>query len=321
MDDFVGRKALIPAPRLRELTLRSDLRGAIQTLSHFGAILLTGAVLYVTRGSWWCIPVFIVHGMLINYLFAAQHEFNHYTVFASRWLNDVCNRITGFLVIYPRSQERWYHYEHHRHTQNWQRDPELLSRGEPFTLGTYLLYLFGFSYWYGRVKRISNDACGRVAGAYYSEPQRRHIANEARAHVAGYALIAGLSIYFQSDAAWFYWLAPLLVTKVLHQMQNITEHTGLTHIPDTVINTRTIETSALMRWMAWNMQYHSAHHTYPAVPFWKLPELHREMLDRLDFKPPTIGYLQFQIRFIRALISAPEPFDGVNEVVSTASGN
>jgi fatty acid desaturase len=317
MDDFVGRKDLIPPKRLRQLTRRSDLRGSLQTLSHFGAIILTGVILYFTRASWWCVPIFVVHGMLINYLFAAQHEFNHYTVFATRWINDVFNRITGFLVLYPRSQERWYHYIHHRHTQNWQRDPELLSRGEPYTLATYVPYLLGVTYWWGRVRRMCNDACGRVAGDYYTDAQRRHIVLEARAHLAGYALIGVASVYFASDAAWFYWLAPLLATKILHQLQNIAEHTGLVHVPDTVINTRTIKTSALMRWMAWNMQFHAAHHTYPAVPFWQLPKLHAEMVARLGFEPPTTGYLQFQWRFIAALCKAPEPASGVNEIAST----
>ena len=63
--------------------------------------------------------------MLVNFLFAAQHECNHYTAFKTRWANDVVNRITGFVLLYPRSYERWYHFEHHRHTQDWDRDPEL----------------------------------------------------------------------------------------------------------------------------------------------------------------------------------------------------
>ena len=38
MDDSIGRRNLIPSEKLRELTQRSDWKGAVRTLSHFGAI-------------------------------------------------------------------------------------------------------------------------------------------------------------------------------------------------------------------------------------------------------------------------------------------
>ena len=38
MDDFIGRRNLIPPQKQRELAQRSDWKGAVRTLSHFGAI-------------------------------------------------------------------------------------------------------------------------------------------------------------------------------------------------------------------------------------------------------------------------------------------
>ena len=38
MDDFIGRRNLIPAEKQRELTRRSERKGAVRTPSHFGAI-------------------------------------------------------------------------------------------------------------------------------------------------------------------------------------------------------------------------------------------------------------------------------------------
>lgn len=313
MDDFEGRKHLIPPQRLRELTERSDLAGAAQCASHFGAIALTGYGLWIGWGTLYAVALFVLHGMLINYLFAAQHECNHYTAFKTRWVNDVVNRITGFLVLYPRSYERWYHFEHHRHTQDWQRDPELMGR-EPYRLWDYLLYLTGPSYWYSLVRRLLLNAAGRDPGVYFTDAQRRHIRLEARWHLAGYATVAGASLALDSALALQLWLAPMLCTKMLHQVQNITEHTGITHEADTVHNTRTIRTWAVLRWMAWNMQFHTAHHTYPAVPFHKLPQLHRELVTRLGYDPPQTGYLAFQSGFLRALCREPEPVAGRIEV-------
>ena len=72
----------------------------------------------------------------------------------------------------------------------------------------------------------------------------------------------------------------------------------------------------LLRWMGWNMQYHTAHHTFPAVPFHRLPELHAELERRLGYSPPTVGYVEFQRRFIAALTRGPESVEGVDEVGS-----
>ena len=313
MEDFVGRKGLIPQERLRELTTRSDFRGWLQTISHFAAIGLSGFGLSQLWDTIWVVPVFVLHGMLINYLFAAQHELNHYTAFRTRWLNDFFNRITSFVVLYPRDYERWYHFEHHRHTQNWQRDPELFSRGAPYRFWEYLIYLVGITYWLGRIRSLLQISLQGTSAAFLTEIQRRRVMWEARAYGFGYLVVVAVSWWFESTAILWYWLFPMLATKILHQVQNITEHTGLTHHPDTVINTRTIRTWSVLRWMAWNMQFHAAHHTYPAVPFHKLPALQAELEQRLGFAPPATGYIAFQWRFIRALWREPEPWEGVDE--------
>ena len=315
MDDFVGRENLIPKTRLQELSQRSNLRGAIQTFSHFGAIGLSGVFLYASINiqTYWSIPVFIVHGILLNYLFAAQHEFNHYTAFRTRWVNDIFNRITGFLQLYPRDFERWYHFEHHRNTQNWKSDPELISRGQPYTLYSYLPYLIGVTYWTGRIQRLFSVAFGKTA-PYFKEKQAKKVVLESRLHLVLYFFIILVSIKVESLAVVTYWIAPMFTTKVFQNVQNITEHTGLSHEPDTIHNTRTIETWWVFRWLAWNMQYHTAHHTFPSVPFYNLPLLHAELIKHVGYKPPTTGYLAFQYRFIRRLLIKPESWEGIKEV-------
>ena len=49
------------------------------------------------------------------------------------------------------------------------------------------------------------------------------------------------------------------------------------------------------------MQYHTAHHTYPAVPFHQLPELHREIIARTGTEPPSMTYIGFFMAMVRAL--------------------
>ena len=69
-------------------------------------------------------------------------------------------------------------------------------------------------------------------------------------------------------------ISPMLLTKWFHQLQNTGEHTGLAHDSNTFLNTRTLKGPPVMRWLFWNMSYHTAHHCFPGVPFHALPALH-----------------------------------------------
>ena len=299
MDGFVARRGLIAPERLRPLYRRSDLKGAVQMASHFGAIGLATAGLAATWGTWLALPFFLAQGVLINFLYAAQHELSHSTVFATRRLNEAFGRLIGFIQIDPRDFDQIQHFAHHRHTQDWQKDGEL-ARAR-YTLGSYLLWLLGPSYWWTRVTRLMRFAAGRVDEPYVRAEDKSGVVLEARLHLAGYAAMAAISIWAGTWVAVVYWLAPMLLTKPVHQLQNTIEHLGLTHAPDTLVNTRTVRTNALMRWLGWNMQYHTAHHTYPAVPFHMLPDLHREIVAQSGREPPTMTYLGFQREAIRTL--------------------
>lgn len=305
MDGFVGRRGLIEPKRLKELTGRSDLKGAVQMAGHLGALAATGTVLQLAWGSWWAAPALLVHGVVLNFLYAAQHELSHATPFRTRWLNVAFGRAIGFAMLYPRDFDQIQHFAHHRHTQDWERDGELAGRPR-YTLASYLLWLSGLTYWWSRVARILRLARGLAVEPYVREIEKPLVVREARWHLAGYAVIAAASLAAGNGAAVLYWLAPMVVAKPVHQLQNTIEHLGLTHSSDTLSNTRTIRTNPVLRRLGWNMAYHTAHHTFPAVPFHALPDLHAEIVSRSGREPPTMGYLQFQWRMIAALARGGE---------------
>lgn len=118
MDEIFGRRDLIAPARLKSLSVKSDARGFFEVGTHLGAVLLSGAVLWFVWGTWWAIPAFVAHGILINFLYAGQHELSHSTVFRTRRLNEIFGRLIGFIVIYPRDFDQIQHFAHHRYTQN-----------------------------------------------------------------------------------------------------------------------------------------------------------------------------------------------------------
>ena len=301
MEDFVGNTKLIPAKRLRELSQKSDLEGWKQTLSHFGVLAISTAALAASWGSLWAIPCFVIQGILINFLYAGQHELSHWTVFKTKKLNDIVGHMIGFILLLPRRSDRFEHFQHHRYTQDIELDGEL-DGAPPFTFWSYTIYFLGFTYWSDVIGKLIRTPFHRFTEAYLTDNQKQQIMTEARWYWLGYFTIALLSVIFQSWAAVTLWLAPMLVMKFIHQCQNITEHTAMPHEQDILINTRTIKSNSVLNWLAWNMPYHTAHHTYPSVPFFRLPQLHAEMVAAMGHEPETIGYLAFQKHMFRKLL-------------------
>ena len=72
--DYIHRNDLISAAQLARLRERLDWRAGIHLIGHALLIALTGTLLHFAWGSWWCVPVFVLHGAALNWLCAAQHE-------------------------------------------------------------------------------------------------------------------------------------------------------------------------------------------------------------------------------------------------------
>ena len=89
MDEVFARRDMIAPVRLKALSVKSDLRGALQLGSHAAALAVTGTGLWLSSGAWLAVPFFIAHGVLINFLYAGQHEFSHSTVFRTKKLNKM----------------------------------------------------------------------------------------------------------------------------------------------------------------------------------------------------------------------------------------
>lgn len=301
MDEVFTRRDVIDAARLRSLCIASDLRGAIQTTSHLGAIAGSGTLLWLSYGTAWAVPAFMVYGVLLNFLYAGQHELSHWTVFRTAWLNEWLGRVFGFVLFYPRTFDQIQHIAHHRFTQDWTRDGELVR--DRYTRKSYLLWMSGLTYWYTRWRRIIRFSAGVVTERYLPAARHRELILEARVHLAGYAVIAVLSVVSRSWAAVSLWLAPMLAMKCVHQMQNTIEHLGLTHEGNVLANTRSTRTNTLMRWLGWQMQYHTAHHAFPGVPFYNLRRLHEIIFTQRGTAPPAMTYLGFQMAVLRAFAS------------------
>jgi fatty acid desaturase len=270
-------------------------------------------------GTWWVLATGFALGVSINFLYAAQHELSHWTVFRTRRLNEIFGRLVGFAMIFPRDYDLVMHQAHHRWTSNWERDGELTRA--PYTLKSYLIYFIGVTYWMNRVTGVVRRARGIIIEPYIGAAVEAKVIRESRLHIAGYTAIAALSLAFESWAAITLWLLPMVLTKWVHQMQNTIEHLGLSHETDILSNTRSTRTNAVMRWLCWQMPYHTAHHSYPSVPFWQL----RKLNDKIESAAGPVhrmGWIEFQIEVVQRLMEKDESRWPMDEawIVPVANG-
>lgn len=269
-------KPLTPA-MLRELSARSDLKGAARSLGHYGVIVLTGALIWqiASRHSvLWALPLIVAQGYVVAFLFMAVHETAHKTAFRSRGLNLAVGYLSGFIIGLPYEYYCLFHWDHHRYTQDPEKDPELIVGLKPKSDTQLAIAYSGLVQVAGRLWLMLRHAVtGKVVVPWIPENKRATIVAEARIYAGLYALLLALSWWWSSALLLWIWIAPLMIGQFFLRPYLYAEHTGCERTRSAFQNTRTTYTGAIVKWFAWNMPYHVEHHAYPSIPFHALPRL------------------------------------------------
>lgn len=281
-----GRK--ISPAQLRALSNRSDALGTVRAASHYGIIAALGvAIWWVVRhyGALWALPLMMAQGFFVAFLFMAVHETAHKTAFLNRTANVAVGHLSAFLTVLPYEHYRLFHWDHHRYTQDPERDPELLSASVPTSDAALAVAYTGILQLLTRIRTLlGRSLTGQVTAPWVPEGKRGLVLREARLYVAGYAVLLLGSVALQSTSLLWAWLVPLFLGQLLLRPYLYAEHTGCEHERDAYTNTRTTFTNDFVRWFAWNMPFHVEHHAYPSVPFHALPKLHGVVEDRIKFR-------------------------------------
>jgi fatty acid desaturase len=275
------------------LTGKSDLPGLPFLVLHLGGILVLGTLIAVAVPFW---PLLMIpQGILIAFLFTLLHETIHQTAFRSTWLNETVARVASFMLALPADWFRYFHFAHHRFTQDPAKDPEL-AFAKPETPWEYALHVSGLPVWRGHVKTLALNAMGRCRDEFVPSKGQSKVRLEARVMLIAYVVVIGLSVYFRTPVLIFAWIVPALVGQPFLRLYLLAEHGRCPYVANMLENSRTTLTSTLVRKLAWNMPYHAEHHAYPSVPFHRLPEFHR--LIETHLKQVEKGYVRFHAKYL-----------------------
>jgi fatty acid desaturase len=269
-------RPLAPA-MLRELSVRSNLQGALRTASHYAAVITTGSLTWLLSSRYglaWALPLIAVQGYFVAFLFMAVHETAHKTAFASRALNLIVGNLSSFLILLPYEYYCLFHWDHHRYTQDPEKDPELIVGPKPASDTQLAIAYTGLRQVGGRVLLMLRHAItGKVQVPWIPENRHRLVVTEARLYVAGYAALHGGSLALHAPILLWVWIVPLLSGQLILRPYLYAEHTGCDQARSAFMSSRTSYTGIFTKWFAWNMPYLVEHHAYPSVPFHALPKL------------------------------------------------
>merc|ERR1711988_2003448 len=165
---------VLPAGEVRGfISNRSDLQGLSQLCFHacFAAV----AMLMVQRAreSGSIVAPMIAElalGFIASFYFMGFHEFIHGTAFDTNIINKVLGSIVGFFIFRGSKWYYFFHWNHHRYTNDPDLDPELsgttVDRDDPLSVSgwagmkSYAIFLSGYPFGFERLPSIFLYALG-----------------------------------------------------------------------------------------------------------------------------------------------------------------
>ncbi len=287
-DDFAGNIPIkLTKEELRELSELSQLRSAFHIVAEWTLILT--AVYFCQR---FFNPV--VYLLTVAFIGARQHALLilmhdgvHYRLFRDRRLNDwTAEIILAWPNLISARAYRKNHFAHHRYLNTGQ-DPDWARRQGDDT------WVFP-KHWARLALLLIRDASG-LGSIYYLKLARRLLSKDAGVSrgflAARYGFYAAVIAVFAWCGALhlllMYWFVPFFTWMIMiFRVRSIAEHSAIEGRANAYAQTRSTRASMLEHVFVApkNVNYHIEHHFYPSVPFYRLPQLHRVLMSKQEFK-------------------------------------
>ncbi|MEM6993226.1 MAG: fatty acid desaturase [Myxococcota bacterium] len=202
--------------------------------------------------------------------FTPLHDASHRSVSRRRGLNDWVGRVCGVVLLAPFIAFRYVHLEHHKHTNDAHRDPDMWAGRGPW--------------WMLPLRWLTQDL--HYYWAIASRWRQRPVA-ERREIVVNVVLVAlvlgGLTAQGYGLAVLVAWVIPTRLAIAALALS----FDYLPHVPhrvpaaqDRYAATRIIIAPGLTALFLYQ-NYHLIHHLYPGVPFYRYRRIYRAQAETL----------------------------------------
>ena len=222
------------------------------------------------------------HALLI-----LMHDGVHYRLFRNRHLNDwTAEIVLAWPNLISARAYRRNHFAHHRYL-NTAQDPDWTRRQGDAS------WVFP-QHWCRLALLMLRDLSG-LGAIYYLKLAVMLLSKDVGVSRGFLAARYGFYAFIIAVLAWFgalhlllvYWLVPLFTWMVvIFRVRSIAEHSAIEGRVNAYAQTRSTRASLLEHVFIApkNVNYHIEHHFYPSVPFYRLPQLHRVLMSKSEFK-------------------------------------
>ena len=288
MTDKLGHSYWLGAADIKHLLVLNPLVSlgtiGLEWLMILGAMLLH--ILFYDPILYLFIWLFI--GTRMYALYALLHDGMHYLLFPSKKINDlICIVFLAGPLFISLKKIRKVHFLHHAHLKT-EMDPENIHLDyeefkfpqSAFSLfGIFILDILGINYIRYKVKKIWNLFIAWRKGE-----------QGGLGHMLSWGIKWGIicTALVATGLAWdffFCWLVPYAtVYQSLNRLRLASEHISVDE--ENIFSTRTLKPNAVERFFLSpnSLGYHTEHHAFPAVPFYRLSDLHTKLMELDKYK-------------------------------------
>lgn len=200
-------------------------------------------------------------------VFTPQHEGVHGAVGRSRVLNSLVGVVGGLPVMIPFHPFRYIHLEHHRHTNDPQRDPDWWSGVASSPWWLPLRWATQDLHYYVRYLRV-----------WSSRPRSERwctgLTLGAMVGMAGWGTALG-----HGDVVLLLWIVParMAVMLLAWLFDYLPHHPHEVSVREDRYGTTRVLDHGVLGPFLQNQHLHVIHHLYPAVPFYRYPKVWAEL--------------------------------------------
>lgn len=239
-------------------------------------------VLFDILPLWAAFPIATVN-MALVYLptHEAQHDIIARPGQKLRWLNELVGHATSWMLVYPFEVMRISHLDHHRHTNDPERDVDITTKAPgPWS-----------AIWRSIQERQPNAKRNHDYAAAMARAGRPGLIVLALAYkLAFIGIISALAWNGYALEALLLWWLPfqIAITYIIFFLSWAPHHPG--NEQGRYRNTRSWR-SKVGNIGSMGMQFHIVHHLHPYIPLTRTPAAYREMRPVLEARGCRLGGL------------------------------
>ena len=298
-------------PKLvKQLSILTPWRTALAIAGDWVVVAAAIAVSQYFANPFVYILAVIVIGGRQQALGALMHEFAHYRFInnkaVSEWVGDL---FVAWPIMAGVDAYRNNHLAHQRYT-NTDQDPDwVVTFGTrkftfPQEVQSIVITLVGYLAVIGSLFDMV-EAIQRLAKLDRSTRTYKVIRLVYYIAIAAVLTLTGSWLGFL-----LYWVVPFMtVFFCVLYIRGVAEHFASMDYTDELGSTRTVIPFFWENWLIspHRVNYHLDHHLYPSVPFYNLPELHRELMKNPDYAARAHVTRGYSIGLVRECLTKPSP--------------